>query len=309
MNTDSINDYLLHHLTERRLRHTEGVKQTAVHLAKRWGADPEKAALCALFHDMFKCRTVEEEDRAIDHYGIDSRYKGNPNLAHSKLAAAAMQQDWQITDPEMLNAVAYHTTGRAGMGLLEKIIYLADAIEPGRQYPGVEVLRRLAEINLNRACLVSMERTMQYVKDNGEPLDRDTAAAVKELNATEEIMNSREQAMAAAKAIDDRRGTNIMILDITEHAAFADFLVLGSGGSERQIAALADEVEDALAKEGILVKQIEGKKESGWILMDYGDIIVHLMTEKMRSRYRIEAIWGDCPSVPVAFTKEKGTEK
>lgn len=114
-------------------------------------------------------------------------------------------------------------------------------------------------------------------------------------------MNSKECALLAAKAIDDKQGIDILILDIGTKSSFADYLILGSGGSERQIAALADEVEDSFAKNDMLVKNIEGKKESGWILMDYGDIIVNLLTVEMRGKYNIEKVWGDCDSVPTGL--------
>ena len=78
-----------------------------------------------------------------------------------------------------------------------------------------------------------------------------------------------------------------------------DYFVICSGNSERQIEALADEVEDAFAKEGLLVKSIEGKQGSGWILMDFGDIIINLFTVEQRERYHIEKVWGDCKFIEV----------
>ena len=71
-------------------------------------------------------------------------------------------------------------------------------------------------------------------------------------------------------------------------------MVLASGGSERQVGTLCDELEEQFEKEGVFVKSIEGKKTSGWILMDYGDIIVNLLTVEMREKYNIEKVWGDC---------------
>ena len=99
--------------------------------------------------------------------------------------------------------------------------------------------------------------------------------------------------MSAKKAQD------ILIIDISEKASFADYFVICSGTSERQINMLIDEVEDAFAKEGLLVKSVEGKQNSGWILMDFGDIIVNLFTKEMREKYNIEKIWGDCEFIEV----------
>lgn len=107
-------------------------------------------------------------------------------------------------------------------------------------------------------------------------------------------MNSKELAILATTTMENKKAEDLLILHIEEKASFADYFVLASGKSERQIGALADEVQDAYAKEGVIAKSIEGKKESGWILMDYGDVIVNVLTEEMRSRYNIEKVWADC---------------
>lgn len=107
-------------------------------------------------------------------------------------------------------------------------------------------------------------------------------------------MTNRDYALLAAKTLSDKKGQDIVIIDIQEKAAFADYFVICSGTSERQINSLVDDVEDALAKEGILVKAIEGKNGSGWVLMDFGDVIVNLFTKEMREKYSIEKVWGDC---------------
>ncbi len=112
-------------------------------------------------------------------------------------------------------------------------------------------------------------------------------------------MTEQEYAMLAARVLSEKKGRDIVIIDIREKATFADFFVLCTGTSERQIMSLTDDVEEAMAKEGLMVKTIEGRQGSGWILMDLGDIIVNLFTEEMRRRYSIEKVWGDCPLVDV----------
>ena len=107
-------------------------------------------------------------------------------------------------------------------------------------------------------------------------------------------MTNREYALLAGKVLSDKKGQDIVIIDIQEKATFADYFVLCSGTSERQIQTLTDEIEDQFAKEGLLVKNIEGKQNSGWVLMDFGDIIVNIFTKEMREKYNIEKVWGDC---------------
>lgn len=107
-------------------------------------------------------------------------------------------------------------------------------------------------------------------------------------------MESKDMALFSAKVLDNKKAQNITVINISSRAAFADYMVLASGGSERQVNTLCDELEDQLEKEGVSVKSIEGKKNSGWLLMDYGDIIVNLLTASMRKKYNIEKVWADC---------------
>lgn len=112
-------------------------------------------------------------------------------------------------------------------------------------------------------------------------------------------MTNKEYAMLAGKVLSDKKGRDIVIIDIQEKASFADYFVICSGTSERQIQTLSDEVEERLIEEGLVLKSIEGKHGSGWILMDFGDIIINLFTEETRERYSIEKIWGDCKFIEV----------
>ena len=112
-------------------------------------------------------------------------------------------------------------------------------------------------------------------------------------------MTNRDYAVLAGQTLSAKKAQDILIIDISEKASFADYFVICSGTSERRINTLIDEVEDAFAKEGLLVKSVEGKQNSGWILMDFGDIIVNLFTKEMREKYNIEKIWGDCEFIEV----------
>ena len=104
----------------------------------------------------------------------------------------------------------------------------------------------------------------------------------------------RAKAEAIAKVLSDKKGMDVAVIDISPKASFADFFVLASGGSDRQVAALVESVEDLMEPQGVLPKSVEGRKTSGWILMDYGDVVVNVMTPEMREKYNIERIWGDC---------------
>ncbi|MGI6211002.1 MAG: bis(5'-nucleosyl)-tetraphosphatase (symmetrical) YqeK [Anaerovoracaceae bacterium] len=293
MNTDFIDEYLKEHLSEKRRKHIQGVADTAVKLAEQYGEDPEKARIAALYHDMFKERDLDD---LVRKYGLPDYYLGKRNLAHSKVAAAYMEQELGITDRDLINAVSYHTTGRAGMSKLEKILYLADSIEPGRHYNGVARLRKLAFRDLDSAVLYSASSTEKYLKQKGSPVDPDTTEAklYYEKKLKEKSMDTKALALEAARVLDDRRGIDIKVIDVAAKSSFADYLIVVSGSSERQTQALADAVEDRFAELGVLARGTEGRRHSGWILIDFGDIVLNVFTQSMREKYNIENVWGDC---------------
>ena len=165
-------------LKPRRVKHTKNVAVEAIRLAKKYGADVQKAEIAALLHDIARNLSQEEMNRYVKELQLGDRYLDNKNLAHSKVGVAIIKRDFGIEDQEILDAVAYHTTGRDGMTLMDKIIFLADAMEPGRTYPGVEKLRELVEEDLDKACAYSLRRTVEYVKSKGVYLDPDTSEAL-----------------------------------------------------------------------------------------------------------------------------------
>ena len=113
------------------------------------------------------------------------------------------------------------------------------------------------------------------------------------------MMEPKELSLKVAKLLDDRKAIDVTVIDISPKASFADYFVMGSAGSDRQMGALVDNVEDMLEPAGIFPKSVEGKKSSGWILMDYGDVVINVMTAEMREKYNIERIWGDCENLEI----------
>lgn len=163
-----INQKLHKALTPKRFAHTQGVAQEAAKLAKVWGVNPEKAYTAGLLHDCAKNFTTEKTLELCKKYNVelDETIKKQPDLAHSFLGAAVAEKEYLITDSEILNAIKYHTTGRADMSLLEKIIYIADMIEPNRKsYNGLELIRKTAYENLNKAVYLGLKQTIDFNKE------------------------------------------------------------------------------------------------------------------------------------------------
>lgn len=299
-----IEKYVKSHLSDKRWNHTVNVVSEAEKLCQMYGGDMEKCVTAAIFHDVVKELPNEELNALVRKFGFDEKYIDSPNLSHGKIAAALLKHEWGIDDEDIINAVLYHTTGRAGMSKTEKIVFIADAIEPTRVYNGVEAIRKATYEDLDRGCLKSLTDTVEHLKEKGVSyIDEDTLRARewfeeqiddfrKERDGNH--MNSKDYALLAAETLDSKKAEDIIIFDIAEKSSIADYLILATGLNERSVGALIDEVEDRLAQEGLLVKSIEGKKESGWILMDYGDIIVNVLTAEKRDRYNIEKVWADC---------------
>jgi predicted HD superfamily hydrolase involved in NAD metabolism len=162
-------------LTDHRYQHTLGVMETAIALAKRYGGHEQKAELAAIFHDYAKFRPKDEMKEIIIDQGFPRDLLDyNSELWHAPAGAYLVEKEAGISDPEVLEAIRYHTSGRPGMTLLDKIIYLADYIEPGRHFPGVEEVRELAEANLDKALIKAIQNTMMFLLKKNQTVYPDT---------------------------------------------------------------------------------------------------------------------------------------
>ena len=155
-----------------------GTEQEAIRLAERWGGDVEKARRAALLHDCTKKLDMTQQKELCAHYGIelDALEQTALKLLHAK-TGAAVAADVFGTDDEITSAIRWHTTGRANMTLLEKIIYLADYIEPNRDFPGLTELRRTCYEDLNAGLLMGLEMTITEMEERGNPVHHATIAA------------------------------------------------------------------------------------------------------------------------------------
>lgn len=164
-------------LTPKRFKHTQGVAEEAVKMAKKYGADTDKAYIAGLLHDCAKCIPTAKKLDYCKKYGIktDDILKNQPDLTHSFLGAKIAERDYGISDKDILNAIAYHTTGRADMSLLEKIVYIADFIEPNRKYfKGLDEIRKLAYEDIDKAMIEILKQTILYNKGKAiHPLSYD----------------------------------------------------------------------------------------------------------------------------------------
>ena len=174
---ESLEEFIKANLKESRYRHSMGVEEMAVRLARLHGADSEKAAFAGRYHDLAKNFDEESMDAYIRKYGLPEYLIGNNALAHSKVGAAILENEFGVTDREILDSVRYHTTARKDMTLLDEVIFVADVVEDNRTYSDLDYYQDLAYRDLDRACLEILEYTIGSLTAKGKVIDKDTLEA------------------------------------------------------------------------------------------------------------------------------------
>ncbi|MDR0405921.1 MAG: bis(5'-nucleosyl)-tetraphosphatase (symmetrical) YqeK [Clostridiales bacterium] len=179
MEIDQIEARLSRMLSPARFRHSVGVRGEAARLAARYGADGVKAELAGLAHDCVKEVPHAAALAMCEIYGIqpDQVARRQTKLIHAWLGAEFAKDNFGLRDAEIYDAIRYHTTAKADMPLLTKIIYIADQIEPGRTFEGVEALRKRAYIDLDAAILDSLDYTIDKLIRNKKMLHPETVNA------------------------------------------------------------------------------------------------------------------------------------
>lgn len=174
-----IKEKLQNTLDVMRYEHTIGVMYTAGSLAMAYGADIRQAMLAGLLHDCAKCISLEEMRRWCDdyHFSITEMERNSKNLLHAKAGAVVAEQEYYINDREIIQAIACHCTGKPDMSLLDKIVYIADFIEPGRkEAKNLDMIRELAFKDLD-ACIAQVTYDiLNYLESKGYEIDPTTEA-------------------------------------------------------------------------------------------------------------------------------------
>ena len=171
-------------LKDKRYVHSLGVASVSRHLAENYGyADPDKAELAGLVHDCAKNLPLEKMQQLADEGRIpmDLALYNSKALLHGPAGSVLARKLFNITDEEILSAVYYHTTGHPDMQLLEKIVFLADYIEPSRDFPGVDKARELAQIDIDSALLYCYDQTLTELVARGKLIHSDTIAAYNDM--------------------------------------------------------------------------------------------------------------------------------
>ncbi len=169
-------------LTEKRFAHSQCVAACGAALAEKYGADPEKARLAGILHDIMKDTGEEEQLKIMEQFGImlSQAQRHNPKLWHALSGAAYVEYVLGVGDREVVEAIACHTGGKSGMGLLDKVLFVADYISADRDYPGVEHMRELAKSSLEEAMVEGIAFTVAEKTGERQTLDPQSICAYNE---------------------------------------------------------------------------------------------------------------------------------
>ncbi|MEE1061619.1 MAG: bis(5'-nucleosyl)-tetraphosphatase (symmetrical) YqeK [Ruminococcus sp.] len=183
MNIDSYKKIIKSRMSEYRYKHSVNVAKEAVRLAKKYGADEEKAAIAGILHDITKENTKEEQLQIMSDGGIilDSVQKISSKLWHGISGSVYIRDNLGITDEDILNAVKYHTTGHAGMSVLEKVIFVADFTSEERDYSGIRTIRKKADKSLEEAMLYGLQFTLKDLSKRALIIHPDALACYNEI--------------------------------------------------------------------------------------------------------------------------------
>lgn len=186
------------HLTEKRFFHSQCVASCAAELAERYGANMEQAKTAGILHDIMKDTPKEEQLKIMENFGIILTVpeRANPKLWHSIAGAAYCEHVLGVSDREILNAIACHTSGKENMTLLDKVLFVADYISADRDYPGVEIMREAARRSLEETIVKGIAWTMCDLSGHGAAIDPNSVLAY----------NEALQALTAGKSLTFRPG-------------------------------------------------------------------------------------------------------
>lgn len=300
---DEIRSRAYEFLDERRIPHVAGCESEAVRLATRWGEDAEDAAVAGILHDITKKLSYNEQLQLCKKYDIvgNDDLISSPKLLHAVTGPEVARENFGIND-KIYAGIRWHTTGRPDMTTFEKIIYLADYIEPTRIFDGVEKLRALAYRDIDEAMALALKMSINEIRTTGRSVYADTENAY---NFYNNIVNERRVSMLspaqiagiAARALDDKKARDIKILKTAEQTVLADYFVICNGTSSTHIKALVNEVDRQLSEAGEPPIRREGLRSDIWVLMDFGSVIVHIFTDEARKFYNLERLWSDSEEV------------
>ncbi len=292
-------------LSRSRLLHSLNVALLSIRYAVIFGVDPDKAVIAGLLHDCAKEIPITRQ--ALLASQVDDRKLPENALLHAPAGVVYAAEHYCVKDESILSAIRYHTTGREGMTPLEKIIYLADKLEPARDYEELTELRALALTDLDAATIACLQAVKESFIRKESTFHPDSSRALESLirhkkkkessilhsiPQKEEKMDTSSIAQRIVEILNDKKAVDVELIHVSEKTSLCDYFVVASGTSTTHIKSLSDEVEFVLKTENKLYPDhIEGLSTGRWVLLDYKDIVVHIFHPEERAHYSLEKLW------------------
>lgn len=305
-----------------RIEHTFRATLAGIKLAKLYGVKVDDAITALLLHDIGKYA----DEKLLARYGIEipDEVRAMPApIRHAPIGALIAQKAFKVRKKGILSAIRFHTTGKPRMTKLSAVVFLADMIESGRTFAGVEEIRAAAYADRKRGCEMALRRMISFIGD-GElyrttldaylyyRLANDSALKRKykqgfitEAEILAEVLPQEKKPKKVAKKsavaqsdlakriadlLSEKKGRNITVLDVRERTVIADYFVIAGAGSTTQVKALTDYVDEKLSKEDG-IEPLHRDSTPKWNAVDYGSVILHVMTEDTREFYQLERLW------------------
>ncbi len=282
---------LKNNLSEQRYMHSVSVAKLAKKIAKANKMDANKAYIAGIIHDCAKELSREEAKEMMNKYA-PAHFNEPPQLFHQYLAPIIAKTKYGIDDEEILTAIEYHATAKRRMSQLAKVVYCADKTEPGRPYDSSFLIAR---------CLENIDVGYAYVIVDNVDFHRQVKH-----NAfiTKDILDLYDESVDAkminlikiiVKTLDDKFAANIKVIDVSSINPLAQYYINCEAVSERQLRAIGEAVEDAACSYRYPIHHIEGKNDSGWVLVDIGGVVVNIFKTSKREEYKLEKLWHELP--------------
>ena len=282
-------------MSEKRYMHTLQVAKLAKELAHSVGYDWKKAYVAGLVHDCSKELDKSYELELMNSFAKE-HLDESKQIYHQYTAPYIAKTVLNIEDEEILEAIRVHTTGKTNMSTLDKIIYVADKCEVGRNYDASFYINKCKE-NINVGFAYLYLENLRYQASIGiDPLKNKDS---KDLQKESSKILEQYQLKTIVKLLDDKAAYDIRIFDMQEHSPLSSYCIICESNSERQAKAFASLIEDELAKNNFQIHHIEGRKDNQWILVDAKDIIIHIFTKEGRRNYNLDKLWNNLTEISV----------
>ncbi len=283
-------------LSANRRRHSLAVAKLCHALALRWGEPAFRAYTAGLLHDLARELPAAELLCIATEYGIEigREERENPVLLHCAVGALMARELYGVEDEGILSAIAKHTVGDEEMSRLDAIVFLADKTEPYRDYEQAKTIRELAFQDIGAALRTALTEEAAYLNAKGkEPHPKTLRLIIRIKERENRPLDTLEKAYQIKDTMVEKKAEEILLIDIAEITEIAEYFLLCSARNRLQAQAIADAIMEKMGESGSEPLRKEGYENGGWILLDYGSIVVHIFQPEEKEYFKLERLWSD----------------